>query len=109
MKIHLKYQEDDGNEGSEFCDSIEEAIEHLEGLLAPALTFYHIGGYECLRDGTKEDDTIPFTIDALKEFAAEYDLECDYFGDDVDGLLEGVENAWNEYWNEGGGSGWCEL
>lgn len=71
-----------------------------------SITFYHIGGYECLRDGTREDGTVS-TLEELQDFADDWEIDYDK-SLNFDELLEIVVKDWGERWDDGGGSGWIE-
>ena len=71
------------------------------------ITFFHIGGYELLRDGTKEE-----TCDSLKEvqnLLEENELEYDTSLTDPIKLAKSVESQWEERYDDGGGSAWIEY
>lgn len=87
---------------------IPKVVEYLESSLPPSVTFYYIGGYECLRDGTKEAGTFT-SIKEIKEFLDDYGLKYPTDIKDFYEFVEAVTPIWKEYRNEGGGSGWTET
>ncbi len=125
--IHKKYKNSDkaDNISEDIWEKLDEAgVENidkdldfedtLEGNLYDEdndcedgeVTFYHIGGYELLRDGTQEESFDD--VEDLKEFLN--DLEFVFDGDieDIYELAESVEDAWAARYDDGGGSGWIK-
>jgi len=77
-----------------------------EGEAECDVTFYHIGGYELLRDGTKEE-----TCNSLKEvqeFLDDVEIEYDETITCGEELAYSVEDKWAERYDDGGGSAWIE-
>jgi hypothetical protein len=103
MRVQIKFEDGD----NEFCDSIEDAIAYLESQLPATYTFYYIGGYECLRDGTKEDGSAS-TIKEAQNICLGREIEYDDSITDLDEFIEHIEPKWAEYHDDGGGSGWIE-
>ena len=71
------------------------------------ITFCHIGGYECLKDGTKTE--ICRSLGDIQEFLNDFDIEYDETITDPNELADSVEEEWSEIWDDGGGSGWIEY
>lgn len=103
MRVQIKFEDGD----SEFCDSVQDAIDFLEGCLPASYTFYYIGGYECLRDGTQEAGTAT-TLEEAQSILDSYEIEYDKSIKDLDELIEAVEPLWEKRNDDGGGSGWIE-
>ena len=107
MKITITI-EDNGKTTHRNFRKVPKAIEHLESLLPASVTFYHIGGYECLRDGTREDGTFT-SIKEVQEFLDEYGIEYPTDIEDFYEFIEAITPAWEEHYDDGGGSGWIEI
>lgn len=116
MQIRIEIQSDE-IDASEFFDCAEDAqdwlIDHTD--LEPSgdvddfagrITFYHIGGYELLRDGTQEETVN--SLEELQEFLDEREMEYDKDITDIYKLANTIEDAWEERNDDGGGSGWIE-
>ena len=71
------------------------------------IKFCHIGGYECLKDGTQID--ICKSIDAVRDVLDNYDFEYDKNITDPIALVVSIEKEWEERFDDGGGSGWIEF
>ena len=82
-----------------------EILSEIKALKAnKGVTFYHIGGYECLSDGTHKDATV-VTLKDLQDFMDDYEIEYDAQKNFKELLLT-AEKEWNEIWDDGGGRGW---
>lgn len=75
---------------------------------------YHIGGYECLRDGTRVEryDTLTEFMEEMCSFSTYRkklnDLAaCEELNEGE--LFEVLEGIWSDRWDDGGGSGWMEV
>ena len=87
-------------------DSLGEAHEYLKGLSEPSYTFYKIGGYELLKDGTQEIATVE-SIDEAKEVLDDWGIEYPtkkYF--ELADFIKDIEPLWESSFEDGGGSGW---
>lgn len=71
------------------------------------IKFCHIGGYECLRDGTKTE--ICKSLSEIQGLLEEWEIEFDETIKDPIKLAESVEDEWGERFDDGGGSGWIEF
>ena len=69
--------------------------------------FYHIGGYECLRDGTHTE--ICETLEDVQDLLDDCDMEYDATITDMITLVHAIEDEWSDMWDDGGGSGWIEI
>ena len=87
---------------------LTQAIEYLEALLPASATFYHIGGYERLRDGTREDGTFT-SINEVKHFLDEHEIQYPNDIEDFYEFIEVITPIWDNYHNDGGGSGLIEI
>lgn len=87
---------------------LPRAIEYLKALLPASATFYHIGGYECLRDGTIEDGTFT-SINEVKHFLDEHEIQYPNDIEDFYKFIEVITPIWDNYHDDGGGSGWIEI
>lgn len=77
----------------------------------------HIGGYECLRDGTRIEKCkklndffekfFDFCYDGDYEQILNYLAEQENLNDNI--LFEELEKIWKNRWDDGGGSGWFEI
>jgi len=68
--------------------------------------FCRIGGYELMRDGTKTD--VCTTIEEVQYLLEEYGIDFDKNIDDIGELVKSISEAWEERFDDGGGSGWIE-
>ena len=107
MKITITI-EDNGKTTHRNFRKVPKAIEHLESLLPASATFYHIGGYECLRDGTCDDGTYT-SIKDIKYLLDEREIEYPTDIEDFYEFVEAITPAWEERYDDGGGSGWIEI
>lgn len=71
------------------------------------IKFCHIGGYECLKDGTKTE--ICKSLQDVKDMLYEYGIEYDETINDPIKLVKSIEDEWTDTWDDGGGSGWIEY
>jgi hypothetical protein len=71
------------------------------------IKFCHIGGYECLKDGTKTD--ICKSLQDVKDILDAYEIEYDENITNPIKLVESIEEEWSDSWDDGGGSGWIEY
>lgn len=95
------------NDETKKFSNYESALEFLGTVKPFSITFYYIGGYELLRDGTNEWATIS-NIEQLKDLAREHSFNYDKSETDIRKLLKIIEPQWRDHWDGGGGSGWCE-
>lgn len=85
----------------------EDLIKTIELIEEPVvITFCHIGGYELLRDGTREEEIRTYA--ELKEFCDENELTYDKKINDMVELAEYIESEWEERYEDGGGLSWIE-
>lgn len=113
MEIRIQILSDE-IDASEFFDNAEDAqdwlIEHTnlepDGDAEQEITFYHIGGYELLRDGTQEETVN--SLAEMQEFLDDMEMKYDKTITDMYDLADSVEDAWEEMYDGGGGSGWIE-
>jgi hypothetical protein len=97
----------DGVQQEEFTD-IMSAREFLSSLEPMSVTMCRIGGYELLRDGTREDGPF-FDIEKLKDYLDDWGIEYTDIPKDVYELAEEIESQWSDKFDDGGGSGWIEY
>lgn len=71
------------------------------------IIFYHIGGYECLRDGTKED--VCNSLEEIQNVLNDHDIEYDTTITNPYVLVESIKKEWIEMHDDGGGSGWIDY
>lgn len=107
MKITITIEDNNKITNKNF-NKLPKAIEYLELLLPASATFYYIGGYECLRDGTKEDGTFT-SIEEIQKFLDEYSIKYPTNIKDFYEFVEAITPAWKNRHNDGGGSGWIEI
>ena len=107
MTIAITVEDNNKTTQKNFC-KLSQAIEYLEALLPASATFYHIGGYERLRDGTREDGTFT-SINEVKNFLDEHEIEYPNDIEDFYEFIEAITPIWDNYHNDGGGSGWIEI
>ena len=105
MQITIQITSDDMDTGNNFFSDIEEAIDYLQDYLPESYTFYHISGYERLKDGTCEDTGIT-TIEEAKHLLDSYEVDYHSEATTLDAFIENVQEAWDNRHNDGGGSGW---
>lgn len=89
-------------------NNLKEAQEYLRGFSEPSYTFYKIGGYELLKDGTREIATVE-SIDEAKEVLDDWGIEYPtkkYY--ELADFIEDIEPLWESSFKDGGGSGWIE-
>lgn len=82
-----------------------KAIKNLDSV--KTVTFSWIGGYELLRDGTRQDTYTD--VKSVKDMLDDYEIEYDNRITDLIELSKSVEEAWADYNDDGGGSGWIEY
>lgn len=68
------------------------------------IKFCHIGGYECLKDGTITN--ICKSLQDIKDVLDDYEIEYDETITDPIKLVKSIEDDWSDTWDDGGGSGW---
>ena len=107
MTITITIEDNNEITQKNFCE-LPQAIEYLKALLPASATFYHIGGYECLRDGTIEDGTFT-SINEVKNFLDEHEIEYPNDIEDFYEFIEAITPIWDNYHDDGGGSGWIEI
>lgn len=71
------------------------------------IKFHHIGGYECLKDGTKTE--ICKSLNDIQKLLNRFEIEYDENIKDPIKLVESIEEEWGNTWDDGGGSGWIEY
>lgn len=71
------------------------------------IKFYHIGGYESLKDGTQTEicKSLQDVVDLLNEYEIEYDETIE----NPIKLVKSIETKWSKLWDDGGGSGWIKY
>ena len=82
----------------------------VEGILVNKIMkirFCHIGGYECLRDGTQTE--ICRSLSDVQCVLEDYEIEYDKTIKDPIKLAESIEDEWADRFDDGGGSGWIEF
>lgn len=84
-------------------DELLKAIAQME---KNYVTFYWIGGYELLKDGTHE--ILCIDLKDVQDLADKYEFEYDKNITDHITLADSLVAKWNEYHDDGGGSGWIE-
>lgn len=86
-----------------------ELIEVLEqcGKNKIEINFCWIGGYECMKDGTKSH--ICRNLLEVQEFLDDHDIEYDDRITNPHELVDSIECDWEEMKNDGGGRGWIEY
>jgi len=70
------------------------------------IKFCHIGGYELLRDGTKTE--IAKDLVDVQGILIDHEIDFDETITDPIELANSIEDKWNDYYDDGGGSGWIE-
>lgn len=73
----------------------------------PKFTFNYIGGYECMKDGTKSKTL--HTLEEVQDHLDDFDIEYDRSISDVKKLVESVIEEWEEMFDDGGGRGWIDI
>lgn len=71
------------------------------------VTFFHIGGYELLKDGTKKE--VLNSLEEIQDFLYESDIDYNKSITDPQKLASSVSEEWEEMCDDGGGSGWIEF
>lgn len=87
----------------EFLESYDDSLE---------ITFCRIGGYELLRDGTREETCSSFeeVLNLLEDWGIELPVNPDDYSEEtITDFLEIIEPIWHERFNDGGGRGWIEY
>lgn len=107
MTITITIEDNNEITQKNFCE-LPQAIEYLKALLPASATFYHIGGYECLRDGTIKDGVFT-SINEVKHFLDEHEIQYPNDIEDFYEFVEAITPAWEEHYDDGGGSGWIEI
>lgn len=107
MTITITIEDNNEITQKNFCE-LPQAIEYLKALLPASATFYYIGGYECLCDGTRKDGTFT-SIKEVQEFLDEYGIEYPTNIEDFYEFIKAITPAWDNYHDDGGGSGWIEI
>jgi len=72
-----------------------------------SINFCHIGGYELLRDGTKTEQC--HSLIDVQGVLINWEIEFDESITDVLELVKSIESAWEDSFDDGGGSGWIEY
>ena len=112
LQIEIKVTED-GKDTIKKFKKLGKALEFLESYDdSLEITFYHIGGYELLRDGTQEETCSSF--EEVLELLEDYEIELpvnpnDYSEETITDFLDAIKSTWRERFNDGGGSGWIEY
>lgn len=70
------------------------------------IQFCHIGGYELMSDGTQIE--ICKSLKEIQKFLEGYEIEYDKTIKDPKELVKSIYDAWEEMWDDGGGSGWID-
>jgi len=71
------------------------------------IEFCHIGGYECLRDGTRTK--VCKSLKDVQELLDNWDIEYNANIKDAIQLADSIESKWADKFDDGGGSGWIEY
>ena len=71
------------------------------------ITFYHIGGYELLSDGTQT--RICKSLKDVHDLLKYWDMDFDKNISDPLELVKSIESDWEDSFDDGGGSGWIEY
>lgn len=112
LQIEIKVTED-GKDTIKKFKKLGKALEFLESYDdSLEITFYHINGYELLRDGTRKETCSSFeeVLELLDEYGIEPPVDPnDYSEETITDFLDAIELAWHERFNDGGGSGWIEY
>ena len=112
LQIEIKVTED-GKDTIKKFRKLGKALEFLESYDdSLEITFYRIGGYELLRDGTREETCSSFeeVLELLEGWEIELPVNPeDYSEETITDFLEIIEPIWHERFNDGGGSGWIEY
>lgn len=107
MQITIQILSDNIDTGRTWFNNPEDAIDYLHNYLPESYTFYHISGYECLRDGTHEDTGIT-TIEEAKSILDTYEVGYHSTATELSDFIDDIQDAWNNRHDDGGGSGWIE-
>jgi len=70
------------------------------------IKFCHISGYEGLRDGTKTE--VCKSLKDIQDLLNDWEIDFDETIKDPIELVDSIENAWADKFDDGGGSGWIE-
>ena len=112
LQIEIKVTED-GKDTIKKFKKLGKALEFLESYDdSLEITFYHISGYELLRDGTREETCSSFegVLNLLEDWEIELPVNPDDYSEEtITDFLDAIEPAWRERFNDGGGSGWIEY
>lgn len=109
LQIEIKVTED-GKDTIKKFKKLGKALEFLESYDdSLEITFCHIGGYELLRDGTREETCSSFegVLNLLEDWEIELPVNPDDYSEEtITDFLDAIEPAWHERFNDGGGSAW---
>ena len=112
IQFEIKVTEN-GKEKIKKFKKVEKALEFLASYDNRVLVkFCHIGGYECLRDGTRTEECTSFqeALEILEDWEVELSVDPEDYSDETfTDFLDAIEDDWNERFNDGGGSGWIEY
>jgi len=71
------------------------------------IKFCRIGGYECLKEGTKSE--ICKSLKDVQSILEDWNIEYDESIKDPIKLVKSIEAEWSDKFDDGGGSGWIEY